>query len=152
MKKFMKIQLAITIAFALCFTSCSKKNDTAPQQPNTKTLLTAKTWLVIKSANDDNKNGKLDDAEYYPVPANSPSFYIIMANGTVSENYNSGNSNVSATYSWELLDPQTVKLHNEALQFTEYWHIKTLTADQLNFEAYREDNTTLYFGDQCIPK
>ncbi|MDB5086211.1 MAG: hypothetical protein JWR09_205 [Mucilaginibacter sp.] len=151
MKKFMKIQLAITIAFALCFTSCSKKNDAAPQQPNTKTLLTAKTWLVIKSASDDNGNGRFDD-EYYPIPANTSYFYTIMANGTASENYISGNSNTSVTYSWELSDPQMVKVHNETLHITEYWHIKTLTADQFNFEAYREDNRALYFADQCVPK
>jgi hypothetical protein len=43
-----------------------------------------------------------------------------------------------------------MKLVNQALKTTYYWHIKTLTADQFNFEQYEADNKTLDSGVQCL--
>jgi hypothetical protein len=70
MKKFIKNSLFIIIAFALCFTSCSKNNSApTPASPDNKTLLTANTWSVVKLGADDNKDGKIDGTEYKPLPA-----------------------------------------------------------------------------------
>ncbi|MDN5284532.1 MAG: hypothetical protein JWR38_806 [Mucilaginibacter sp.] len=151
MKKFIKLQLAIIIACALCIASCSKKDDT-PKPPDTKTLLTAKTWSVVKLGNDDNKNGIIDDNELKP-PSASVVFYFTFNNdGTLSVKQSDGKSTLTATYSWELTDAQTIKLNNQALNATVYWHIKTLTTDQFNVDQYEADNATLSSGVQCIPQ
>lgn len=150
MKKFIKTQLTIVIAFTLCIASCSKKDDVPTPPPDTKTLLTTKTWSVVKLGNDDNKNGKIDDGELKSLPANVVFYVTFMVDGTVLAKQSDGKSTANFVYSWELTDAQTIKWSNQALNSTFYWHIKTLTADQLNIEQYEADNTTLNSEAQCV--
>jgi hypothetical protein len=152
MKKFIKIQLALVIVFALGFSSCSKK-DSTPQKPNNQTLLTAKTWSLIKIASDDNDNGKIEDSEFQSLPANSTYYISFLNDGTLTSVIKSDNVNVTVTYNWQLQDDQqTIKIFNAAGSATYYWHIKKLTSTEFNFEEYQADNMSLDSGNQCVPK
>jgi len=153
MKKFIKNSLFIITAFALCFASCSKDNS-APAPPDNKTLLTANTWSAVKLGADDNKDGKIDDTEYKPLPAGQAFLYLTFtADGTLIARGSYGNKISVASYSWQLIDEQTIKLVNQASPYlTNYWHIKTLTATQFNFDEYNADNTIMNIAVRCIAK
>lgn len=154
MKNFIKSSLFIIVVFALCFTSCSKNDNTpTPTPPDNKTLLIANTWSIVKLAADDNKNGKLDDAEYKPLPVGTTYYYLTFtADGTLISRMSDGNKISIISYSWELIDTRTIKLVNQAsAKDTFLWHIKTLTATQLNLEQYGADNT-INSGAQCVAK
>lgn len=155
MKKFINNPSLIIIAFALCFTSCSK-DDSAPAPPDNKTLLTANTWSAVKLGADDNKDGKIGDTEYKTLTAATGLTYFYMtftADGTFTGKVSDGNKISIAAYSWQLIDTQTIKVVNQAPPYlTNYWHIKTLTATQFNFDEYNADNTIMNIAVQCIAK
>jgi len=153
MKKFIKNSLFIIIAFALCFASCSK-DDSASAPPDNKTLLTANTWSAVKLGTDYNKDGKIDDTEYKPLPPGQTFFYLTFsADGTLIARGSYENKISVVSYSWQLIDAQTIKLVNQASPYlTNYWHITTLTATQFNVEEYNADNTILGGAVRCVAK
>ncbi len=155
MKKFIKNASFIIIAFAVCFASCNKDNST-PAPPDNKTLLTTNTWSAVKIGADDNKDGKIDDTEYKTLSAAAglTYFYLVFAaDGTFTGKVSDGNKISIAAYSWQLIDAQTIKVVNQASPYlTNYWHIKTLTATQFNFDEYNADNTIRSIAVQCIAK
>lgn len=154
MKRLIELKLLIIVSFALCSVSCSKKNNPPPPPtpPDYKTLLIGKTWSAVKLARDINANGKIDDGETYSEPVNTYDYITFMANGTALIEHSDGKSTTNAIFSWELFDQQTIRLDNQVLKLTHYWHIKTLTTNQFNFDQYLVDNMTLDAGLQCLPK
>lgn len=132
--------IMITI-MALC--SCNKK-DTA--KPDTKTLLTAKTWTVSKVGYDNNENNIIDDTEIQTVPSG-----VIFATVTFSAD-GSGmqfSGSTSVPFTWQLKDEGTIIMK---LPDTYYFHIKVLSAHNFNFNQFDSDDTTIVAYFECVPK
>lgn len=152
MKQFVTIKLASLLILSFCLASCSKKNDPAPQPPDTSTLLTAKNWSVIKIGSDDNHSGKIDDAELKPLPVGTTFYLTYNADGRLTTLITQAGVLTATSFTWVLTDQQTIKLVEIGTNAIFYWHIKTLTATGFDFDQYDANNAVLTGGGKAVPR
>lgn len=103
MKKLFLVPLLVCGVLCVLSTSCKKKNSNNTTTPaaSTKDMLTG-SWNLTQTADDDNKNGSLDDSEKVNLGTGESGTIIFNTDGTGSIYNVSPIDTMQETFMWTL--------------------------------------------------
>ena len=147
MQLFLKSRSVFILIFILCTTSCSKNENMLIY--NTKVLLNAVVWRVIKRAADDNTNGKIEENEFKKLNSGEGITITFLTTGMGNEKI--GNL-FNLSFKWRVVNEKNIHPNfNVPRNSFDKWTIKKLTSKEFYLISNDVTNKWVY-GFHCEAK